>query len=1331
MPPFLTPRTDPHLLLARLGRLRRRLRVVETLRGLGYLVALVLGAAVLLGVWDRFVHLPGLVRAVGLVGTLSAAGVLVASRLVAPLKRSASNFRLALRLEQRYPQLADLLATAVQFLERPGDPDTSGSPVLRKATVTRAVQEARGCDFSTVLNVRGLWRSGLAAALALAAAVPLITLYPEQSRVALTRLLDPFGETQWPPRTRLTVTSPDRSPVRLARLEPVEIKAEFAGELPDRATFSVWFEGSPPADTTWNVEHGKLAARIEANRVVQSFRYRVRAGDADSGWREAVVLPPPVLAPLDGRPSPQIHLTYPPYTGLSPKALPDGTGVIECVAGTRVRLRAATDRPVANVYLVHRPDPPALPTAARFAPLASASDLQTVGAFAAAGAAADPVPATLAPDGRSFEIDFAPRLPGPYALRFEDDTGLGGTRLLDVKVFPDPAPAVTLERPSPTLDSLNVTPQAVLRAFGRAEDPTYAVRGVWLEFRTNRDSAPRRVVYYDHTTLGEALPRLLPLGAALASHPRPPAVAIDQPLKVASFTHPDGSPLREGDVLTVQLAADDFDDVTGDKAPGRSGEVELRIVSPSTLDALLQKDQAAVRQEILKLRQQQRDALQLAREALRQQQATGKLRPEDHERLIQAEQIQQQIRSRIGDDKEGLRAEAERVQRARRDNQLPPSASQDRMQAVTSELDRLGREELPAIEPQLAASRREAEEGGPMKTADPKAKAPLGEAVRKQDEVERTLTELLERLEPWSGANEVRGEARMMLEEQKRLNDDTEKLRQTMPTGEGRPRLNDEQRADLDRAADRQQAVANQLGQLLDKMDRLAEDRKQQARERLELAKKAEAEADDKERQADSPNTKGTEREAELRRQAEAKREEAEDAKETAARLQKEAEALKQAAQKGRDELKRERLEEGTDKQTNLDDAASDIRQNRLGNARQQQAKATQTMERMLESLEERRQDDLDRMAKKMRDIEGKLDDLADRQERLRKKVKDAEKIADREKREEELARLAREQQQLQQEAHDLAQQLARMRSGSSSSAMNRAAKAMEDAAARLERGEKPDESQEESLQRLEDAVRDLEQSREQLEDELMREKLAKVADRLKGVRDRQESAVKESKRVHEAATRKKEWPAELLSSLGDQIDVENALAGEVEGLVEKRFKPAKVFARMLEQTSEAMKAAGKRIQERFDDAKNRPVFDPEEEQAAQAETLKWQELALRRLDQLLESIKPDKEMAKSSQQQPGGGGNKPGGGAGPMGGGGGGESDDLPPLAQLKALRALQADVQRQTAEFAKVHPDVTKLTEPEAAELEAIRKAQRDVAELIQDLTVQAEQKEKGERP
>jgi hypothetical protein len=123
-------------------------------------------------------------------------------------------------------------------------------------------------------------------------------------------------------------------------------------------------------------------------------------------------------------------------------------------------------------------------------------------------------------------------------------------------------------------------------------------------------------------------------------------------------------------------------------------------------------------------------------------------------------------------------------------------------------------------------------------------------------------------------------------------------------------------------------------------------------------------------------------------------------------------------------------------------------------------------------------------------------------------------------------------------------------------------------------------------------------------------------------------------------------------------------------------------------------------------------------------------ELALRRLEQLAEALKPDDPKKqpdrKGNKGQPKQPQNPPQ--ANPDGGG---ERDIVPPLAQLKALRQLQADLNKRTAEFANEHPNPDKFTDEEKAELKELEQAQREIAELFEKMAQLFEKEKKGPPP
>jgi hypothetical protein len=150
------------------------------------------------------------------------------------------------------------------------------------------------------------------------------------------------------------------------------------------------------------------------------------------------------------------------------------------------------------------------------------------------------------------------------------------------------------------------------------------------------------------------------------------------------------------------------------------------------------------------------------------------------------------------------------------------------------------------------------------------------------------------------------------------------------------------------------------------------------------------------------------------------------------------------------------------------------------------------------------------------------------------------------------------------------------------------------------------------------------------------------------------------------------------------------------------------------------MTEAGKRI----DAVRHEP---PTATALPDRETARLQQLALRRLDQIVAAIKEETDAGRAIAQAGGGQG------GGEEGGGGGGMDNGLPPLGQLKLLRAMQAEINERTEAFRRKHPDLAELDERTRAELEAIRRDQREVADLLQELTRPGDEPAdgEGERP
>ncbi len=1296
------PLTREDALTRRLDSIAARIRRTIVLRSASWLIiatAFFLGTVALL---DNRFQLPGLVRALALVVHLVALPLLISRWILKPLKGTDDPIQIAMRVERSYPEFNDSLTSAVQFLQ---EGQRTSSSNLRNAAIRRASRKAERYEFDRAVDARYVKRSVFGALLTVVAFSLGFFANPAVARTALARIVVPFGGAVAPKQTRINILSPQPLPHRMARGEPLDLRVELHGQVPDRVTVSIQLDGAASLDQTYSVlpnefdpTFSELSIRVEPSRIPRDFRFRVRANDANTGWQTVQVFPPPVLVPLDGRPSPQILLDFPSYSDLPAIELPDGSGVIECVCGTRVTIRAATDRPVTIARIGYRPEHSTSRFLYALSPLGANSDLSAIGFQLLANEVWADVPVTLLRDGTLLEVRFIPRVPGPYALRFEDETGLGSTRMFDVRVQPDPAPAVSLERPSSSRESLLVLPDAQVTFQAKVADSQFAIRGVRLEYRTNKGGPSRSIEWFDARVAGIALPATANLLGGPIRIPsdnllrlRYQQLAFHSRLSMTLFRHADGSALAPGDSAIVQIAAEDFDNVTGFKGPGRSHEIELLIVTKQDLEAVEQQGQSDLRTELLRLQALQHEARTRVQEAIQQARNTGKLRPEDLDKLNRVEQAQQQIRERLNNKDDGIRAQLEKLRQAAKDNNLPRSASTDRLDEAAAELARLANEELEPLESDLAAVRR-------TNDAKEPPTVPLVRAEKRQKEVEQTLLALLERLEPWSGAGEIRGEARSVLNDLKRRIEKQDLLGNRIPPDVAPEKLTPEQKADVDREAIGDERISERARLTIEKMHRLAIEKEATVRAKLNLAAQKETEAKEKREQA-SKEPMGSDNRKSLERQAAELELEAKQAREAGAELKLEADALRKAANSGNSEQVKEQLR----------DAVQFTRQNQPSRAATAQKAAAANLEKMLASLEEQKSDDSDRMGKKLKNADQQLDELIEKQELLQKKVEAAEKLKDPEERKTELEKLSREQEKLELEAREMAQKLSRNQGERAADELRRAAREMAQAREELEGGNVPQEKIDEALDRLDDAKRELDQAKKQNEDELLREQAAKFADELKALRDREQRLLDESIRLHALVKKAKKWERPVRTSLNDLYQQQKAIPPELRSLIEKKFEKAAVFGRMLQQSADAMDLAAKRIDSRLESAETGP-FDLELEDIADAGIQDQQKLAIKRIDQLLDALKPDKQQAAApmkGEMTP----DMPPMGAKP--------GDQLPPLAQLKALRSLQGDIGERTEAFDKAHPDRTKLNDDEVAELELLQKMQTDIAELIKQLT------------
>jgi hypothetical protein len=604
------------------------------------------------------------------------------------------------------------------------------------------------------------------------------------------------------------------------------IYARVSGVIPPQAL--VEFDGAAPWRELCNIvpdkdeRFGRLYVRRDG--IERSVRFQITANDAVTDWTEVRVVPPPELVPLAGRPSPQVRLQYPAYTDLAPEDLPDGSGNIEAVRGTHVSLRAAVDRPIRSAWIEYQPEQTAFRPAI-FAGCAGASHpLGFCALFISACQVGGRTPVEVNADGRTLAADFLPQVRGTYSLGFEDSQGAIGNRLFDLHLFNDPPPSVHLERPSRSLDRFEVLPGGEIPVRILVEDPQYGIRSIHLQYRVLPESARRLTLYDMQANSPRATIAAAPTHGGLPAYsliPKPTRLQVTKQLDLHEIRHANGNGVREGDVIVLQALADDFDDVTTDKGPGRSHEVELVVIGPAAVDTILSESQGRVQRELVELNKLQQNALRDVSEAQQQALQTTPRR-EEVDGLLHAEQLQERIAARLGTPQEGLRSEVNRTLETIQNNHLQVPGTQERMRVIASELARIAEQELRQVQPLLARARQEQERASQSRQQSRSQPGSLALARERQQEIANTFGELLRLLEPWGNMSQVQEEARHLLQEQRRLYSEIQALQTTR--GRNRDDLNGEQQAALDSAGDRQQKLGDRAAELLDKLDRLTRD---------------------------------------------------------------------------------------------------------------------------------------------------------------------------------------------------------------------------------------------------------------------------------------------------------------------------------------------------------------------------------------------------------------------------------------------------------------------------------------------------------------------------
>jgi hypothetical protein len=314
-----------------LQRVRRRWRALVSLRAGA---AAGLGASLVMLAWlaaDWLLAPAGtplvLLAAVSIV---SAAGLAV--WLLRPVRENPTDRQVARYVEERCAEFEDRLVSMADLLDR----EPTGFQDLVLAQTARCAGSLQADDIVPSADLRaGAWKLAGAATLLLIVAALAIVPVGRAVRTA-SMLLNPE-------RLEFEIVPGD---ARVVAGEPLRIIARLRGTAAltdrDEAVLIVRANGE---DRQFSMQEAEAGFTHEIPAVDADFTYRVAIGHAISREYEVTALRPPRVTRID------VHYRYPGFTGLPPREEEDG-GDIYAPAGTAIRLRVQTDKPVASGAMV-------------------------------------------------------------------------------------------------------------------------------------------------------------------------------------------------------------------------------------------------------------------------------------------------------------------------------------------------------------------------------------------------------------------------------------------------------------------------------------------------------------------------------------------------------------------------------------------------------------------------------------------------------------------------------------------------------------------------------------------------------------------------------------------------------------------------------------------------------------------------------------------------------------------------------------------------------------------------------------------------------------------
>ncbi|MFV1965670.1 MAG: hypothetical protein ACC628_09630 [Pirellulaceae bacterium] len=550
-------------LVDQLDELRRHWRIVKVLEG--SLLALAGGVVVLIAL----VAADNLFQR-GLFGRLLMAcllwgglGTLFFSLVVQRWLEDRRGDYFAALVEKKHPELHNQLINALQL----GRGAEYGSQEIIAAIVSDASTATVDLEMEDCLDWTPVKRAAIGTGIAILFLLGYAILFAPRFANGLGRVLLPIADIGPYRATEIDEASIQPADgTRFPEGAAVEIVVRVGGDIvPESATVFRSSDGKNWRPVLMRPDRRKTqdrtaSFRFVAAEVAESFQFYVAAGDDRSEARSVEIVQRPRVENLG--------LTYqlPSYTEREAQTVPESSGEIAALAGTRVKLQVTASKSIQEASLE-----------TEFGEIidlsGSAGDKRWTAEFVVWSDEAT---------GKNDLTDFVLTAPTRYRIRLLDTDGYENAAPLwsAITLIKDQAPSVSIPIPGRD-EQIKIEDKVKLTVESRDD---YGLGDVRLVYRVNDDMTAREVAHFPHAG-------------------KPESKAVDEfEWSLA------GSGIQPGDVVQYWAAAVDRNTVTG---PGEavSRRFSIFVITPAQVLAKMElqmEDYAAVLEELIRLQRENR-----------------------------------------------------------------------------------------------------------------------------------------------------------------------------------------------------------------------------------------------------------------------------------------------------------------------------------------------------------------------------------------------------------------------------------------------------------------------------------------------------------------------------------------------------------------------------------------------------------------------------------------------------------------------------------------------------------------------------------------------------